>query len=542
MKSLKLLIVLGMGITILSAESADLTIKVPASATVSWKDMVKKQALNPDFGYEEKKVIPFMEMKGFKYIDIDSSNKANAFESDDVEQSSKEKSAKKFVTSDSFLALPDNNRGIPPDTMGAVGPNYAMTMLNTQVKIQNKVGSTIGSVVSLATFWQSVSTSPFDSTLLFDKNSNQWIAIAEDFDKNILVAATVTDDPTGTWKFWKFSGASDDGKSWPDFPRVGINHKWIAVTANMFADADNSWTGTKMWTIDKSTIGSNTLGVKAFPDNFDDAGNGAGFTLVPAVTLDDTQDDLYIVDSGWRDNSSNNWIRLSKLSGSTNNPVWSVVGSNQGYFQAPINFNYQPKASQKGTVDKIDTGDTRTLNAVFTNGKLWFTHCGGLPADAPDRAAIFWYQVNPTDASVAQSGTIDPGADGYVFMPTIAVNKHNDAVIGFSHSSPDIYVQAAYTSRSASDPSGNMSPMVISKNGEDSYAKDLGSGTIRWGDYSATVVDPTNDNIFWTLQEYAATSVGSATSDDRWGTWWIKVDSDATTTNIVITPILYLLQ
>ena len=127
------------------------------------------------------------------------------------------------------------------------------------------------------------------------------------------------------------------------------------------------------------------------------------------------------------------------------------------------------------------------------------------------------------------------------FMPSIAVNKKEDVVIGFSHSTPNIYVQAAYVSRSASDPLANMSPIIISKNGEDSYTKDFGSGRIRWGDYSATVVDPANDNIFWTLQEYAATSVGNTSDDDRWGTWWTKIDS-AATTSIVIAPILYLLQ
>jgi hypothetical protein len=58
--------------------------------------------------------------------------------------------------------------------------------------------------------------------------------------------------------------------------------------------------------------------------------------------------------------------------------------------------------------------------------------------------------------------------------------------------------------------------------GEDSYVKDYGQGSVRWGDYSATVVDPSDDLTFWTLQEYAETDVGSGPSDDRWGTWWFS--------------------
>src|SRR5262249_13985626 len=45
----------------------------------------------------------------------------------------------------------------------------------------------------------------------------------------------------------------------------------------------------------------------------------------------------------------------------------------------------------------------------------------------------------------------------------------------------------------------------------------------RWGDYSATVVDPVNDTDFWTLQEFAAIPVGLGANRDRWGTWWANV-------------------
>src|SRR5205823_3385779 len=51
-----------------------------------------------------------------------------------------------------FAALGDNNTEIPPDTMGAAGPSHLLTMLNSQVRIQNKGGGII-STVSLASFW-----------------------------------------------------------------------------------------------------------------------------------------------------------------------------------------------------------------------------------------------------------------------------------------------------------------------------------------------------------------------------------------------------
>jgi hypothetical protein len=68
-----------------------------------------------------------------------------------------------------------------------------------------------------------------------------------------------------------------------------------------------------------------------------------------------------------------------------------------------------------------------------------------------------------------------------------------------------------------------MDPITVIKPGEDSYEKDFGSSRVRWGDYSATVVDPVDDTTFWTIQEYAAMDVGPNESDDRWGTWWAKL-------------------
>ena len=64
-----------------------------------------------------------------------------------------------------------------------------------------------------------------------------------------------------------------------------------------------------------------------------------------------------------------------------------------------------------------------------------------------------------------------------------------------------------------------MDAISVLKAGEDSYEKKV-TDDVRWGDYSATVVEPVDDLNFCTIQEYAALDVGPNPSDDRWGTWW----------------------
>ena len=65
--------------------------------------------------------------------------------------------------------------------------------------------------------------------------------------------------------------------------------------------------------------------------------------------------------------------------------------------------------------------------------------------------------------------------------------------------SPEI----ASSGRLATDPSGTTEPFQLTQSSSSTY--NLGSESPRrWGDFSQTVVDPTDDQTFWTFQEYAS--------------------------------------
>lgn len=96
------------------------------------------------------------------------------------------------------------------------------------------------------------------------------------------------------------------------------------------------------------------------------------------------------------------------------------------------------------------------------------------------------------------------------FYPSIAVNTSGDVVIGFSGSNTSTFASAyAVVGTSAGGvPGGSLtfgSP-VQTKAGVDFYDGD------RWGDYSATTVDPADPGVFWTHQEYAGARSGSGTN------------------------------
>jgi hypothetical protein len=433
----------------------------------------------------------------------------------------------------SFPALPDDGTAIPPDTMGAVGTAHLVTMLNSEVRIHDRAGADLGTV-SLGTFWtpERVSSSnPFDPQLVYDAGSGRWLATVdadgESATSQVWFAMSAGSDPTGTWTFWGLQ-ADATGTTWADYPGLGANATWVAITNDMYTVAPSpSFAGAKMWVIDKaSALAGGPLTATVFPARFDLGPSGEyGFALQPALTFG-AEPTLYLADAAYT-SGSQKLLRISRLTGTGAAPTWSVqpgsAFAGSGVFAVTNDFDLtQLGARQLGTAATLDSGDTRMMNAVFRNGRLWCTHTGGWPVGAVDRTVVLWYQLDPgaMPSPVVQSGVLNGGPGVHLVYPSIAANAADDALVGLSRTDAGRHPEAAWTARAAGDLPGTMSPVTTLKAGEDVYVKDFGTGVVRWGDFSATAVDPADDLTFWTIQEYAAADVGPTPDDDRWGTWW----------------------
>ena len=473
----------------------------------------------------------------------------------------------------SFEALGDDDSVIPPDTMGAVGPAHVMTMLNSEVRIQDRQGGAL-STVSLSTFWNPPGSqnarTPFDPALQYDSLDRRWIATA-DSDKRssasrVLFAISAGEDPTGTWTFYEWD-ADGSNAAWADFPRMGFNAEWIAITNNMASVADDSFLGVSMWVLDKPDLLSgasqsafttvfnyvdgapewNTTGqlnTTGGPVDIDSS------TLVPCRGLDRSSATLWCIEfNGFTNASGNRLLRLSRITRAPNgDPVWSApeglpqsaTNDDTGFFAVENNFGFlvapgdialnvdATQAASPSCTDRIETNDPRMLDAVFRSGRVWCTHAAGRPATNPDRTAVFWYEINPSlmpSDPIVQSGFVD-GAGTHHYYPSIAVNCASDMLMGFTRSSASLFAEGAFAYRLAADTPGSTRPVELLRVGEDSYCKPAPTdGRNRWGDYSATVVDPVDDLSFWTIQEYAAAS-DPVTGEGQWGTEWGYVQSN----------------
>ncbi len=172
-------------------------------------------------------------------------------------------------------------------------------------------------------------------------------------------------------------------------------------------------------------------------------------------------------------------------------------------------------AAPAGPTNSMDLSEngSRLSMATIRNGALWVSQVAGLSGTNGiyvgdetgtnvDRSAIQWLKLSVD----AVGGSLSYSAHGrvydatstnplYYYFPSLMVNCSGDVVMGFSGSSATNYIGSFYSWRLANG-QGLAKPGLI-RAGKTSYP----SG--RWGDYSATTLDPMDDWSFWTVQEYA---------------------------------------
>jgi len=424
------------------------------------------------------------------------------------------------------LGNPPRSEGdlIPPDTMGAAGPNHLVSLLNSDFGVFDKSGTRLQKI-SLQSFWGSLGTAagqpahfPFDTKILYDQHSGRFVAVTlggtSAPNSWILVAVSSTPDPTGTWSKWAIDADRDNDAqqfdNWADFPGVGLDGNNLYVSANMFSNGDLFQYG-KVWVLPKAQLLSATDNITW--TEFRDP-PGSDFNMQPAHTFGTAAAEYFLFEG------STNRLAVAWMDNTSGTPVWHSP------LQVPVTpytSNLLPGAPQSGNDNTIDTSDTRLLNVVYRAGALWTVHTVQSPATV--KTEVAWYQIDPSAGTVLSQGRIsDPNR--WYFYPSIGVNQDDVAAIGFSGSSSREYVGGYYTLVRPS--SGIADPVSLMKTGEAPYYKTgqtmgiPGGGTDnRWGDYSATVVDPADNVTFWTLQEYAQTH-DPVTGASRWGTWWGK--------------------
>jgi hypothetical protein len=186
-----------------------------------------------------------------------------------------------------------------------------------------------------------------------------------------------------------------------------------------------------------------------------------------------------------------------------------------------------PDGEQQGFSQDLDNrpGDPAfTSHAVEIGDDVWMVHS---VADATTgRSAIRWYQIDEPTNTVVQSGTITDPARDFLY-PSIAVNNNGDVVIGMTGTGGAQRPSAMAVVGTTIGGTTFFRPPTLLQAGVGPYQNLDANARNRWGDYSATWVDPVNADRFWTFQERSA-------GVNNWGTQITEVILPGATNNVTV--------
>jgi VCBS repeat-containing protein len=391
----------------------------------------------------------------------------------------------------------------PPDTDGAVGPNAIVELLNNEYQVYDKSG-TLLQISRLQDFWLNAGVTfpslAVDPRVVYDPESQRWFASSGDnpfLPNTILLAVSNTSDPTQGWQ--AISIPSDPaGQTWADFDMLGVNEGGVFIAVNMYVVDTPNFSSEQVIAIPKAdllqpvpTAVNATVFANVNPGD-------TGFYPHPALAFQSFGPEPLISAS----NTFSGSLKVTSIDG----PITSPFLDTADRFVSVIPETDALFATQKGTDVLLDLrpGSEFSSSAVFQNDKMFAIQ--GIEQNG--LAALRWFEIGDllTNPVVLDSGIINP-TNLNVYDGSITVNSLGQVLIGFSGSGPNDYPSAyAVAGTLVGDHLQLGDPMLL-KAGDGPYLGtegEAGLPAVRWGDYSATTVDPVNPSHFWTFEDWAA--------------------------------------
>ena len=427
----------------------------------------------------------------------------------------------------------------PPDTMGAAGPSQFIVAVNNRFRSFNKATGTADGALDVDpdVFFASVKTPvsgsvignfTSDPHIRYDRLSGRWIIVMIDVPytsaspfvtapNRVMIA--VSSGPTITsqasFTFFQFqhdlvgTTPNSDTGGLADYPTPGIDANALYVGVNVFNAAGTAYVDSSGFVVRKSSIlGAGPIVVTAFRGLVPNASSDGPYTPQGVDNYDPLATEGYFIGVSATLFGELVVRRVSTPGGTP------TISAN---ILLPVNATAYPiSVPNLGGTTPLDPVDDRLFAAHIRNGRLWTAHNIGVnntgvpkqhPPNQTDRTASRWYEVTNLTATpaVAQSGTVfDSAASNpkFCWIPSIMVSGQGHAAMGFSTAGANNRANAGTVGRLSSDASGTMQTPVDYTASSTSYNLSDGANPHRWGDYSYTSLDPSDDMTMWTIQEF----------------------------------------
>lgn len=414
----------------------------------------------------------------------------------------------------------------PPDTIGDVGKNHYVQMINLLTEIFDKQGNTVLGPFASNRFFDGLGgqcefTNSGDPIVLYDEESDRWFVsqFAAGFPQDgLCIAVSTSGDPTGSYYQYEFDFT---GIGFPDYPKYGFATDSIAVMANLFSP----FSGTGLGVIDKAEAFSEGPATLIFfilgPDEFGfipGDNDGPYFKNTPPTFftnnfLSGEAIDVWEIDPDF-DNPENSTVAEvasiavtpfdTDLCPNFRETCIAQPGSGTGDFPQNITFleaiadRMMHRAQLRTYSDDDDSSDDDSSDDEF-EGEIRAIMSHTVDADGEGKAGVRWYEMRNKENrgwKLKKENTYSPDSDNR-WMGSIAMTRSGDTCLGYSISSFDRFPSIGVTGRRGRANNMNVEEAVVF---DGNTTGNVQRQTSRWGDYSSMNIDPVDDSCWYTTE------------------------------------------
>ena len=377
---------------------------------------------------------------------------------------------------------------LPPDTNAAVGNNFVVQTVNFQIRIFDKTTGVILLDEPLATFFGAFSGG--DPYVVYDDTADRWYVSAFDSsDTGLFLAVSMDGNPL--LGFLPTYHLTDVG-GFPDYQKLGFNKDAIFISYNDFGSGGAAAT---IASIDKAAALSGTLIYFVSHPAFQFR------AMPPAQMRGDKKGGVEWFVSTDGTDAGGRTIRVTKLTNYlSGSPIFT-------YTSLPVTpYQYARQADQPGG-DVTVFPNTTTTQVQYHKGHLLTAMASSTASDGFVYSKGLYYQVDVSGGTptLLKQGVIDPGAGVAVQMPSVDEDSRGNLGLTWMESSSTEYLSMWVGTL---DNAGNLASSVAAPGGG------FFPFSSRIGDYSTTVLDPSDGRTFWSANEY----IGDDGARDIWRT------------------------
>ena len=404
----------------------------------------------------------------------------------------------------------------PPDTVGDVGPNHYIQMVNggggALFRIYNKSGALLAGPISLDSLGVGgpCSSGFGDPVVLYDRLADRWLMSEFAGSGNHLcVYISQTSDPlNGAWYRYDFPTPT-----FPDYPKYAVWSDAYYVSSNENNPAAYALDRAQMLAGQPATSQRFTappiagFGFQAMtPGDLDSA--DAPPSGAPGYFMRHRDDEVHNPGSNdpihdfleiWAFHVDFTTPANSTFTLLQNVPVTEFDSDLCGL----VSFSCFPQPGSSVTLDPLR--EVVMWRLQYRNFGSYETLVGNLVTDVngADHGGIRWFELRKEAGlfwSLYQEGTLAPDQH-HRWMGSIAMDGSGNMALGYSVSSTTVFPSIRYAGRLLTDPLG-----VLPYTEGVIVAGSAANGSNRWGDYSAMSVDPADDCTFWYTHMYSPAS------------------------------------